>query len=164
MLLVTIYLHQRLLLNRSASLELERLMVAKLHKECGAAFTSKLEGMFKVLSADKNLSCSFLNLQFQMVCYLLMILKFSAFVLVAGHGHQQRVQSELSNFSHQQIFVFVVIIISLRPRFLRCTSADSGSLAPVSRPNRCVVDSGRCHSSSRGMQLLVKIFRIHALL
>jgi hypothetical protein len=39
---------QRLLLGKSGSMDLERLMVSKLHIECGAAFTSKLEGMFKV--------------------------------------------------------------------------------------------------------------------
>lgn len=39
---------QRLLLGKSGSMDLERLMVSKIHTECGAAFTSKLEGMFKV--------------------------------------------------------------------------------------------------------------------
>ena len=40
-------LAKRLLLNKSASQEMEKSMVSKLKTECGAAFTTKLEGMFK---------------------------------------------------------------------------------------------------------------------
>ena len=47
-------LAKRLLLNKSASVELERSMLAKLKTECGAAFTSKLEGMFKDVELSKD--------------------------------------------------------------------------------------------------------------
>lgn len=50
-------LAKRLLLNKSASAELERSMLAKLKTECGAAFTSKLEGMFR----DVDLSRDFMR-------------------------------------------------------------------------------------------------------
>jgi len=39
---------KRLLLNKSATIDSEKMMIAKLKAECGAAYTSKLEGMFKV--------------------------------------------------------------------------------------------------------------------
>jgi hypothetical protein len=40
-------LAKRLLLNKSASIDAEKTMIAKLKAECGSQFTSKLEGMFK---------------------------------------------------------------------------------------------------------------------
>ncbi|KAF5825773.1 Cullin, partial [Dunaliella salina] len=47
-------LAKRLLLGKSASIDAEKTMIAKLKAECGSQFTSKLEGMFKdvELSAD----------------------------------------------------------------------------------------------------------------
>lgn len=35
------------MLGKSASKEMEKLMISKLYKECGQIFTSKLESMFK---------------------------------------------------------------------------------------------------------------------
>eukprot|EP00967_Tisochrysis_lutea_P133881 scaffold235726_cov17-Tisochrysis_lutea.AAC.2 len=40
-------LAKRLLLGKSASIDAEKTMIAKLKAECGSQFTSKLEGMFK---------------------------------------------------------------------------------------------------------------------
>lgn len=41
-------LAKRLLFNRSVSIDAEKSSISKLKSECGAHFTSKLEGMFKV--------------------------------------------------------------------------------------------------------------------
>jgi cullin-4 len=52
-------LAKRLLLDKSASADLEKSMVAKLKAECGAAFTSKLEGMFKDTGLSDELMAQF---------------------------------------------------------------------------------------------------------
>jgi cullin-4 len=52
-------LAKRLLLGRSASADAEKMMLAKLKAECGAAFTSRLEGMFKDMELSKDLMASF---------------------------------------------------------------------------------------------------------
>lgn len=38
---------KRLLMDKSSSIDVEKSMIAKLKAECGAQYTSKLEGMFK---------------------------------------------------------------------------------------------------------------------
>jgi cullin 4 len=48
-------LARRLLLSKSASADLEAGMVAKLKAECGGAYTSKLEGMFRDVELSKDL-------------------------------------------------------------------------------------------------------------
>lgn len=48
-------LAKRLLHNRSASDDAEKAMLSKLKEECGAGFTSKLEGMFKDMEVSKEL-------------------------------------------------------------------------------------------------------------
>eukprot|EP00180_Rhodochaete_pulchella_P000265 Plantae.Rhodophyta-Rhodochaete_pulchella.ctg119.p1 GENE.Plantae.Rhodophyta-Rhodochaete_pulchella.ctg119~~Plantae.Rhodophyta-Rhodochaete_pulchella.ctg119.p1 ORF type:complete len:654 (-),score=151.85 Plantae.Rhodophyta-Rhodochaete_pulchella.ctg119:859-2796(-) len=53
------YLAKRLLFQKSASHDLEKLMLAKLKSECGAAFTNKLEGMFKDVDVSKDIMVSF---------------------------------------------------------------------------------------------------------
>ena len=45
------HLARRLLNQKSASDDSEKMMISKLKSECGCQFTSKLEGMFKVASA-----------------------------------------------------------------------------------------------------------------
>eukprot|EP00761_Pharyngomonas_kirbyi_P014490 gb/GECH01014520.1/.p1 GENE.gb/GECH01014520.1/~~gb/GECH01014520.1/.p1 ORF type:complete len:769 (+),score=194.98 gb/GECH01014520.1/:1-2307(+) len=52
-------LAKRLLLGRSASLDAEKLMIAKLKSECGSAFTAKLEGMFKDMDLSRDLNDGF---------------------------------------------------------------------------------------------------------
>ncbi|RIB21246.1 Cullin family-domain-containing protein [Gigaspora rosea] len=52
-------LAKRLLLNKSASFDYEKSMLSKLRKECGPAFTSKLEGMFKDIDLSKDFMQSF---------------------------------------------------------------------------------------------------------
>lgn len=47
-------LAKRLLLNKTASQDLERSMISRLKTECGADFTSKLEGMFKDMTLSKE--------------------------------------------------------------------------------------------------------------
>ena len=42
------HLARRLLNQKSASDDSEKMMISKLKSECGCQFTSKLEGMFKV--------------------------------------------------------------------------------------------------------------------
>ncbi|XP_037505362.1 cullin-3-like [Rhipicephalus sanguineus] len=51
------HLSKRLLLNKSASDEVERTMVAKLRNECDCLFTYKMEAMFK----DMNTSCNMMH-------------------------------------------------------------------------------------------------------
>lgn len=50
-------LAKRLLLGRSASMDAEKLCISKLKAECGSQFTSKLEGMFKVIDGSILLIC-----------------------------------------------------------------------------------------------------------
>uniref|UniRef100_A0A914UGW7 Cullin-4 n=1 Tax=Plectus sambesii TaxID=2011161 RepID=A0A914UGW7_9BILA len=52
-------LAKRLLLGRSASVDAEKSMLSKLKQECGAGFTSKLEGMFKDMELSKDLAVAF---------------------------------------------------------------------------------------------------------
>jgi len=52
-------LAKRLLLGRSASNDAERSMISKLKNECGSAFTSKLEAMFKDMELSKSLMTTF---------------------------------------------------------------------------------------------------------
>ena len=54
-------LAKRLLLNKSASFDLEKSMVTKLKTECGAAFTTKLEGMFKDMTLSTETMQSYLK-------------------------------------------------------------------------------------------------------
>lgn len=48
-------LAKRLLVNKSASVDAEKSMLSKLKQECGAAFTGKLEGMFKDIDLSRDL-------------------------------------------------------------------------------------------------------------
>ncbi|XP_055346705.1 cullin-4A-like [Paramacrobiotus metropolitanus] len=52
-------LAKRLLLNLSASVDAEKLMLQKLKTECGSAFTSRLEGMFRDIEVSKEQASSF---------------------------------------------------------------------------------------------------------
>ncbi|KAI8048110.1 Cullin family-domain-containing protein [Syncephalis plumigaleata] len=52
---------KRLLLNKSASSDMEKSMLAKLRTECGPGFTSKLEGMFKDMDVSRDLVNIFRN-------------------------------------------------------------------------------------------------------
>lgn len=54
-------LAKRLLVNRSASVDAEKSMLSKLKQECGAAFTGKLEGMFKDIELSKDMMLNFKN-------------------------------------------------------------------------------------------------------
>ncbi|XP_037567898.1 cullin-3 [Dermacentor silvarum] len=53
------HLAKRLLLNKSASIDAERSMVAKLKNECGGMFTSKMEAMFKDINFSDNMILDF---------------------------------------------------------------------------------------------------------
>ena len=61
-------LAKRLLLNKSASADAERSMLTKLKTECGAAFTQKLEGMFKDIDISKDFMGSFKETKFGQEC------------------------------------------------------------------------------------------------
>ena len=52
-------LAKRLLVGKSASVDAEKSMLSKLKQECGAAFTSKLEGMFKDMELSKDVLVHF---------------------------------------------------------------------------------------------------------
>ena len=52
-------LAKRLLVGKSASVDAEKSMLLKLKQECGAQFTSKLEGMFKDIELSKDLVLNF---------------------------------------------------------------------------------------------------------
>ncbi|KAG0233962.1 Cullin-4A [Actinomortierella wolfii] len=52
-------LAKRLLLNKSASFDAEKSMLSKLKAECGAGFTTKLEGMFKDMDISKDIMINF---------------------------------------------------------------------------------------------------------
>ncbi|XP_069105312.1 cullin-4A-like [Argopecten irradians] len=52
-------LAKRLLVGKSASVDAEKSMLSKLKQECGAAFTSKLEGMFKDMELSKDFMLTF---------------------------------------------------------------------------------------------------------
>merc|ERR1712137_109294 len=52
-------LAKRLLIGKSVNEELEKLMISKLKIECGANFTSKLEGMFKDIQVSRELMGDF---------------------------------------------------------------------------------------------------------
>ncbi|CCG84529.1 protein of unknown function [Taphrina deformans PYCC 5710] len=54
-------LAKRLLLNKSASADAERSLLAKLKVECGAGFTQKLEGMFKDIDISRDYGKNFSN-------------------------------------------------------------------------------------------------------
>uniref|UniRef100_A0A671KLC1 Cullin-4A n=1 Tax=Sinocyclocheilus anshuiensis TaxID=1608454 RepID=A0A671KLC1_9TELE len=59
-------LAKRLLVGKSASVDAEKSMLSKLKHECGAAFTSKLEGMFKDMELSKDIM-----IQFKQVLWLM---------------------------------------------------------------------------------------------
>ena len=52
-------LAKRLLLHRSASTDAEKSMLAKLKGECGAQFTSKMEGMFRDMDLSRDVTTAF---------------------------------------------------------------------------------------------------------
>ncbi len=52
-------LAKRLLVGKSASVDSEKSMLSKLKAECGAGFTSKLEGMFKDMELSKDINIAF---------------------------------------------------------------------------------------------------------
>uniref|UniRef100_A0A8C4YVN0 Cullin 4B n=1 Tax=Gadus morhua TaxID=8049 RepID=A0A8C4YVN0_GADMO len=56
-------LAKRLLVGKSASVDAEKSMLSKLKHECGAAFTSKLEGMFKDMELSKDIMMQFKQYQ-----------------------------------------------------------------------------------------------------
>ena len=52
-------LAKRLLVGKSASVDCEKSMLSKLKAECGAGFTSKLEGMFKDIELSRDINTAF---------------------------------------------------------------------------------------------------------
>lgn len=52
-------LAKRLLLNKCASIDAERMVMSKLKDECGSQFISKMEGMFKDIDLSKDLTVKF---------------------------------------------------------------------------------------------------------
>ncbi|EJW88277.1 Cul4b protein [Wuchereria bancrofti] len=71
-------LAKRLLLGRSASVDAEKSMLSKLKQECGAAFTTRLEGMFKDMEVSKDLGVSFKQHSANQI-------EFNVNVLTMGH-------------------------------------------------------------------------------
>jgi len=52
-------LAKRLLMGKYSSIDAEKSMIVRLKQECGAQFTSKLEGMFKDMDLSKDLTTEF---------------------------------------------------------------------------------------------------------
>jgi len=52
-------LAKRLLIGKSASVDSEKSMLSKLRAECGAGFTSKLEGMFKDIDVSQDINTTY---------------------------------------------------------------------------------------------------------
>ena len=52
-------LAKRLLLGKSANFDMEKTMLSKLKTECGANFTSKLEGMFQDVDLSRDVMVAF---------------------------------------------------------------------------------------------------------
>ena len=48
-------------MGKSASVDCEKSMLSKLKAECGAGFTSKLEGMFKDMELSRDINVAFKN-------------------------------------------------------------------------------------------------------
>ncbi len=61
-------LAKRLLLGSSASIDAEKSMIAKIKSECGASFTTKLEGMFKDVELSKDIHKEFQTVSCVCVC------------------------------------------------------------------------------------------------
>ncbi|EFO23722.1 hypothetical protein LOAG_04763 [Loa loa] len=83
-------LAKRLLLGRSASVDAEKSMLSKLKQECGAAFTTRLEGMFKDMEVSKDLGVSFKQYMEhgdpdRMLKHSTNRIEFSVNVLTMGH-------------------------------------------------------------------------------
>jgi len=76
-------LSKRLLLGKSASNDAEKSMIAKLKAECGSAFTSKLEGMFKDIELSHDVMASFRESSY--ACKISPDLELSVKVLTQGY-------------------------------------------------------------------------------
>nr|XP_013801762.1 PREDICTED: cullin-4B isoform X2 [Apteryx mantelli mantelli] len=83
-------LAKRLLVGKSASVDAEKSMLSKLKHECGAAFTSKLEGMFKDMELSKDIM-----IQFKQMVKLQEI--FKTFYLGKHSGRKLQWQSTLGH-------------------------------------------------------------------
>uniref|UniRef100_A0A673W9U3 Cullin-4B n=1 Tax=Salmo trutta TaxID=8032 RepID=A0A673W9U3_SALTR len=83
-------LAKRLLVGKSASVDAEKSMLSKLKHECGAAFTSKLEGMFKDMELSKDIM-----VQFKQMVRLQEI--FKTFYLGKHSGRKLQWQSTLGH-------------------------------------------------------------------
>lgn len=60
-------LAKRLLVGKSASVDAEKSMLSKLKQECGGAFTSKLEGMFKDMELSRDIMLQFKQVSIKIV-------------------------------------------------------------------------------------------------
>ena len=57
-------LAKRLILGKSASVDAEKSMLVKLKCECGPAFTSKLEGMFRDIEVSRDIQVNFKSVSY----------------------------------------------------------------------------------------------------
>ncbi len=64
-------LAKRLLVGKSASVDAEKSMLSKLKQECGGAFTSKLEGMFKDMELSRDINNAFRQVSQTFVHYIM---------------------------------------------------------------------------------------------
>lgn len=75
-----LYLSKRLLLGKSSNIDMENRMLLRLKEECGALFTSKLEGMFQDIDLSKQINAGFMDSKFSVN-----ELEFDVRVLTAAH-------------------------------------------------------------------------------
>uniref|UniRef100_A0A8C3M412 Cullin-4B n=1 Tax=Chrysolophus pictus TaxID=9089 RepID=A0A8C3M412_CHRPC len=96
-------LAKRLLVGKSASVDAEKSMLSKLKHECGAAFTSKLEGMFKDMELSKDIMIQFKQVLLKSLPWLLHLLMvklqeiFKTFYLGKHSGRKLQWQSTLGH-------------------------------------------------------------------
>jgi len=78
-------LARRLLNQKSASDDSEKMMISKLKSECGCQFTSKLEGMFKDMTLSNTINDEFKNFLLNSSKPLKEVNKLSVRVLTTGY-------------------------------------------------------------------------------
>uniref|UniRef100_A0A8C9L8Q1 Cullin-4B n=1 Tax=Pavo cristatus TaxID=9049 RepID=A0A8C9L8Q1_PAVCR len=90
-------LAKRLLVGKSASVDAEKSMLSKLKHECGAAFTSKLEGMFKDMELSKDVMVQFKQVPSDCVYMIKLQEVFKTFYLGKHSGRKLQWQTTLGH-------------------------------------------------------------------
>ncbi|XP_016297318.1 cullin-4A [Sinocyclocheilus anshuiensis] len=103
-------LAKRLLVGKSASVDAEKSMLSKLKHECGAAFTSKLEGMFKDMELSKDIMIQFkqdLKPDLSLICKLTSLL--TGRVVIGGKCNLLWLMRTHNALSDKCVYVFQMV-------------------------------------------------------